>query len=61
MPLYEYKCQDCGAEFEALVSFSARDDVACEQCGSVNVERLVSDFASSSESGGGYPACAPSG
>ena len=61
MPLYEYRCQDCGAEFEELVSFSARDDVVCEQCGSKNVERLVSGFASGSDSAGDSAVCAPSG
>jgi len=35
MPLYEYKCEDCGEVVELLVSFSGRDDPdePCEKCG----------------------------
>jgi len=56
MPLYEYKCEDCGHEFEELVSFARADDVACEKCGSRHTQRLVSSFCDSS-SGGNFPAC----
>jgi putative FmdB family regulatory protein len=46
MPLYEYECQDCHGKFDALVrSFSAADEVECQDCSSVNVKRLVSKFA----------------
>jgi putative FmdB family regulatory protein len=33
MPLYEYRCEACGAEEEALESFSAPSEHACVQCG----------------------------
>lgn len=33
MPLYEYKCTECGRRFEALRSIDRRDDVACDKCG----------------------------
>ncbi len=47
MPLYEYRCQQCGAKFEALVSFSQKDTpVVCENCGSEQTEKLMSTFAS---------------
>jgi len=44
MPIYEYKCKDCGAEFEKLVPNSAAK-VACEKCAGANVERELSVFA----------------
>ncbi|WP_084658709.1 FmdB family zinc ribbon protein [Thermogemmatispora onikobensis] len=45
MPLYEYRCGDCKSHFELLVSHQQADDVACAQCGSENVRRLLSVFA----------------
>lgn len=59
MPLYEYHCSDCGAEFEAIVSFKNADAVACERCGGAHVERLASAFACTAPSAGGSgaPTC----
>ena len=34
MPIYEYKCEDCGHEFEEMLHFSERDvplNIPCEQ------------------------------
>ena len=65
MPLYEYHCQDCHAEFEALTSFANADNVACEKCGSQHVERVASAFACSMQGAGGtsapLPACGGGG
>ena len=40
MPIYEYRCASCGAEFERLV----RSDTAvtCPECQGRKLERLVS-------------------
>lgn len=47
MPLYEYTCSACDRPFELLVSSPAlADSVACRHCGSVEVRRLISSFAS---------------
>jgi len=46
MPIYEYKCEDCGKEFEKLVS-SQSTEVVCEKCGSGNVRKLLSLFGMS--------------
>ena len=43
MPIYEFKCEDCGKEFEKfVVSFSQIDSVKCPECGSGNVKKKVS-------------------
>jgi putative FmdB family regulatory protein len=48
MPLYEYRCGACGAEFEFLVR--SNTTVACPDCGSVSLERLISaPFVSSGQ------------
>jgi putative FmdB family regulatory protein len=40
MPIYEYRCRSCGEGFEVLV----RDGkaIACPQCGSPSVDKLLS-------------------
>jgi putative FmdB family regulatory protein len=46
MPIYEYRCQDCGAEFEELTgSSNGRAKVTCRACESRRVTRLLSAFA----------------
>lgn len=48
MPLYEYRCEACGHRFEVLQRMGASSQgVSCPQCGSSEVKRLVSTFASS--------------
>ncbi|HVB40755.1 MAG TPA: zinc ribbon domain-containing protein [Terriglobales bacterium] len=39
MPLYEYHCAACGADFEHLARRAAAPDPAC-RCGSAAVERI---------------------
>ena len=48
MPLYDYECRKCGHEFEVLVR-PGSGDPTCSKCGSVELERLLSGFAVSSE------------
>ena len=43
MPIYEYHCTDCNADFEKLV-FGSKNEVACEKCGSTKTEKLMSRF-----------------
>ncbi len=40
MPIYEYSCRECGAEFEKLVGAQAA--VACPSCESQRVTRRIS-------------------
>lgn len=46
MPIYEYRCDSCGAEFEQL-SFTAAEQAAvrCKSCDSSEVTKLVSGAA----------------
>ena len=43
MPIYEYKCQDCGAKFEKLVRNGA--SVECPSCGQKHLNQEFSTFA----------------
>jgi putative FmdB family regulatory protein len=60
MPIYEYRCRECGGEFEKYVA-GAGTAVACPGCASGNVMRKLSVFGlkasgpvmSSMPSGGG--------
>jgi putative FmdB family regulatory protein len=46
MPIYEFECRDCHRKTTALVLARARiADVRCKRCGSANLEKLVSRFA----------------
>jgi putative FmdB family regulatory protein len=55
VPVFEYKCQKCGAEFDDLDSVDNRDKPhKCPACGSMKSERQMSVFcANSGDSGGG--------
>jgi putative FmdB family regulatory protein len=44
MPIFEYKCQDCGAQFEKIITSSSRS-ILCAKCESPNVDKLLSVFA----------------
>jgi putative FmdB family regulatory protein len=46
MPIYEYKCRDCGRLNSVFTkSVSAPVDTKCEGCGSRKLERALSRFA----------------
>ncbi len=67
MPLYEFQCSECDSAFEELVrSATAVAEVKCPSCGSNEVRRKVSTFASKISGGGSKAAaaassCAPGG
>jgi putative FmdB family regulatory protein len=41
MPIYEYRCENCGREFEELQKFSDAPVEKCQQCGG-KTHRLIS-------------------
>lgn len=46
MPIFEYRCLDCGKKFQLLVGVVAGSDRdPCPHCGSSRAEKLVSRFA----------------
>jgi putative FmdB family regulatory protein len=53
MPLYEYKCKQCGHRFELIQSFSAEDPKECPVCHGA-VERLISTPARAHFKGSGF-------
>ena len=65
MPMYEYRCQECGKLYEQLRRMSEADtNLQCPHCGSQKVERqfsacAFSGFSSGGSSGGG--GCTPRG
>jgi putative FmdB family regulatory protein len=64
MPLYEYRCGQCGKRFEVLQKVGASSaGVVCPACGGSEVAKQHSTFASSMGSGGGgsLPCGAPTG
>jgi putative FmdB family regulatory protein len=45
VPIYEFDCQSCGHRFEELVGSHVgveTAEVACPECGSTEIERLLS-------------------
>jgi putative FmdB family regulatory protein len=55
MPIYEYRCEECGKRSSALLQRYSSPDPLCPHCGKPGLRRLVSTFATarSSEGDGG--------
>jgi putative FmdB family regulatory protein len=45
MPIYEYRCEDCGKRSTALLPSYSSADPVCPHCGKPALRRLVSSFA----------------
>jgi len=47
MPIFEFVCGDCGRTFEELMTYAAMEagEAACPDCGSREVTRSMSAFA----------------
>lgn len=54
MPIYEYRCDECGKKSSSLLSSYSTPDPPCPHCHKPALKRLVSTFAtvSSGESDG---------
>ena len=42
MPIYEYRCKDCGATSEFLLGVGKDEKIFCHTCESLNIERIMS-------------------
>jgi len=58
MPMYEFRCQPCGARFEKLQKSEPVELPSCPVCGAAEVEKVLAPFATA-----GSPAarCTPLG
>lgn len=43
MPIFEYKCKNCGYKFEELIY--KEKEICCPKCKSTKVEKQVSGFS----------------
>jgi putative FmdB family regulatory protein len=53
LPLYEYRCKQCGHQFEKIQTFSAPDEKECPVCKG-ELERLISAPAVQFKGSGWY-------
>src|SRR6202034_786436 len=53
VPLYEYRCKNCGHQFEKIQTFSAPDEKECPVCQGP-LERLISASAIQFKGSGWY-------
>lgn len=51
MPVFDFKCQECGHKFDIVVSNRNKDQVKCPNCGADKVQQLLSAFSSPRSSG----------
>ena len=58
MPIFEYRCEDCGTKFEKLVRRSDTNSIECPSCGQTHLKQELSTFAA--HAGGSKPSAAPS-
>jgi putative FmdB family regulatory protein len=64
MPIFEYKCDDCGTKFEKLVRGSDVNGVVCPTCGEQHLTQQLSTFAAHANGGSKaqqVPICPSSG
>ncbi|MCA1932301.1 MAG: zinc ribbon domain-containing protein [Calditerrivibrio sp.] len=53
MPIYEFRCNDCGKQFSKLI-IRKDDTPECPSCKSQNVEKLISGVATFGKSGSSF-------
>lgn len=60
MPIYEFRCQKCQAEFEIFVTSSSEvGRVVCKKCGAREVAKQISTLAGRVSSGSGAKPAGP--
>jgi|Deesub1362B_J571_1020462.scaffolds.fasta_scaffold01738_3 putative FmdB family regulatory protein len=53
MPLYEYRCEECGEKFEVFKMGNQDEEICCPRCKSKRTSRMFSTFASHGGSSSG--------
>ena len=67
MPLFEFKCNDCGHQFEELTSSTTTELPTCPECQKVDTKKLPSLTSRGTVSGSSgsnhiqAPSCSPGG
>jgi putative FmdB family regulatory protein len=62
MPIYEYRCEECGEGFELLVRSTAQKVApTCPRCGSEKVRKAISLFGVGGTGGSGKTSAASCG
>ncbi|MBN1534843.1 MAG: zinc ribbon domain-containing protein [Spirochaetes bacterium] len=59
MPMYDFRCEECGETFSELRRSGDDKDVPCQHCGSTRTKKLISSFATRTAKTGS--SCAPAG
>lgn len=44
MPIFEFKCQECGHKFDLMISNADKSKAKCPQCDAGNIKQLLSPF-----------------
>ena len=62
MPVFEYKCNDCGSKYDMFHKSSLKqEEVSCPRCGSAKNKKLFSAFATANSSESDYSSPCASG
>jgi putative FmdB family regulatory protein len=62
MPLYEYRCRECGHRFEVLQRLGeGAESLECPRCGAGRPERALSTFATASATASAAGSARPTG
>ncbi len=61
MPIFEFKCPECGKMFETICLSSSDEKVKCPKCGSDEPQKILSTFSFQDflRPRGGLSSCGP--
>lgn len=57
MPIFEYKCKNCGHKTEFLEKVNSSKNHKCEKCGSSELQKVFSTFSAGSSKSSGSDSC----